>query len=487
MSLYDGFTGPGGRKPEGDIRALIARRQDDTANALADVRARIAEAEALHAQLPPADPPAPPCVDDVFASTGPELAAIDTAHALAECALQGFAARHGLAETAVVPDARITGLILGLLVFGEGALNGCFFLSAQMSATPLAALLTSMLIAGTNIALSAAAGFWLGRNLPYGANAIDADSPGFIRRRQTARAGLAVFGGVAALFHVTVGLVRSQEELGVVEHSLSAYQAIVTTPESLFLVMMGSVMTILAFHKGKHGFDDPYPGYGQHRRAVERWLDARHALFDDAAAGIDRRFDAAQRASAKRTQAAARRYQDYNRAVKACHAAYRAYRQQIASAEGALKAEVANMLALYAVGRDVTGALGADELNRMVCLQDATALDLPAYAHPPDTGAREETFVRAKAEALKATEKTEAPRRETVGPGSTMVRLHKPFPDLRPRSEQGPLRAAFNRAWLREQRAARMAQYEAERTAMARNQPDNSQEMRPNVAKEWTR
>lgn len=64
---------------------------------------------------------------------------------------------------------------------------------------------------------------------------------------------------------------------------------------------------------------------------------------------------------------------------------------------------------------------------------------------------------------LKDQEKTEAQRREeAAGRGSNMVKLHKPFPELRPRHEQGPLRNTFNQAWLREQREALLARLRAE-------------------------
>ena len=73
-------------------------------------------------------------------------------------------------------------------------------------------------------------------------------------------------------------------------------------------------------------------------------------------------------------------------------------------------------------------------------------------------------FISAK---LKAMEKTESQRREEAGSGSGMVKMQRPFPDLRPKQEQGPLRASFNQAWLREQRAARLAQLAREAAVRA--------------------
>lgn len=59
------------------------------------------------------------------------------------------------------------------------------------------------------------------------------------------------------------------------------------------------------------------------------------------------------------------------------------------------------------------------------------------------------------AKQLEALKKTESQRRGKQGEGSQMVKLHKPFPELRPRSEMAPKRDAFNRAWRDEQRRAR--------------------------------
>lgn len=54
--------------------------------------------------------------------------------------------------------------------------------------------------------------------------------------------------------------------------------------------------------------------------------------------------------------------------------------------------------------------------------------------------------------------KTEAERRGEQG-GSNMIKLHKPFPDLKPKNHQSVVRQHFNQQWLREQREARMQHY----------------------------
>lgn len=68
-----------------------------------------------------------------------------------------------------------------------------------------------------------------------------------------------------------------------------------------------------------------------------------------------------------------------------------------------------------------------------------------------------------RAVQMKDMEKAEAKRREETGRGSEMVRLHRPFPDLRPKNDNTQLRASFNQAWLREQRAAIQDRFQSER------------------------
>ena len=97
--------------------------------------------------------------------------------------------------------------------------------------------------------------------------------------------------------------------------------------------------------------------------------------------------------------------------------------------------------------------------------EPALSRDIPASLHklqalrPPFDHARD-PFISAQ---LKAMRKTEAQRWEESGRGSSMVRQHRPFPELRPKHESGPLRASFNQAWLKEQRDAQLAHYRQER------------------------
>jgi len=60
-------------------------------------------------------------------------------------------------------------------------------------------------------------------------------------------------------------------------------------------------------------------------------------------------------------------------------------------------------------------------------------------------------------------QKSKKQRREEGERGSDMVKQDSPYLKLRPKCELEPKRASFNQAWLKEQRAAMLAQYHSER------------------------
>ena len=61
-----------------------------------------------------------------------------------------------------------------------------------------------------------------------------------------------------------------------------------------------------------------------------------------------------------------------------------------------------------------------------------------------------------------ALNQTEAQRRESMGEGSLMVKLQKPFPDLKPRNADKVLRQKFNQDWIKEHQRAALAYLEAQ-------------------------
>ncbi len=91
---------------------------------------------------------------------------------------------------------------------------------------------------------------------------------------------------------------------------------------------------------------------------------------------------------------------------------------------------------------------------------------------------------------LNAMEQTEAERRgesERSGRDSEMVKLDKPFSELRPAHERGPIREAFNQAWLREQRAARMADLDRQREQQQAIEMQAIEQSKNTMEQEWAR
>ena len=400
MSSLDRAIAAGHQKMDGDIHAAITLYQGKIAARVIDVQQKIAVAESLDSQLPVEAEACPPAVEDILGTVQTEIARLSKRHKAAERVLLAFAARHGLSRPAVAPSVLETALTLSLLVFVEGGVNSAFFLNAHMSAGPLSALLVSVLISATNVAMSAAAGYWIGRYLDWGRLAIDGDNARFARKRALAHVQLAAFTAVAALFHLTVGLIRAQETLHSVNHSFAAYWQLLTTPESVFLVLIGSVMTLLAFHKGKHGFDDPYPGYGALQRSVDDLSAKVAVLHHDNCEAIEARFEKTQRDTVKHAAGTEKAFTHYNKAVTACHTSHRALQSLVSQAEGELRAHVAQMVTLFAVGAGVSGSLTADELDQLCTLQGATALEIPPYKHAPDACQFSAVLEHAKADAL---------------------------------------------------------------------------------------
>jgi hypothetical protein len=62
---------------------------------------------------------------------------------------------------------------------------------------------------------------------------------------------------------------------------------------------------------------------------------------------------------------------------------------------------------------------------------------------------------------LKSLSQTETKNRED-GDGSRMVKLHKPFPDLRPKHDISQIRKSFNQQLISEQRHEQLSQFRAQ-------------------------
>ena len=76
-----------------------------------------------------------------------------------------------------------------------------------------------------------------------------------------------------------------------------------------------------------------------------------------------------------------------------------------------------------------------------------------------------------------ALKQSETQRREAMDQGSLMVKLQKPFPDLKPRNADKILRQSFNQDWIKEHQRAALAYLEAQESH--RQQADDKPSPRP--------
>jgi len=199
------------------------------------------------------------------------------------------------------------------------------------------ALVAAALISLTNVVTSTAGGYFIGRYLSYGIHAADSDNPIFKKKRDAAWTCLFGFVTVMAYFHLTVGLVRAQEVLHNIEHSVSRYAEILTTPEALFLVMVGVVTTILSWIKGMTAFGDPYPGFGDKQRSVNQVQDQLPDRYEDFSNQITARFDERREALDEDEKAAIKKVATNNQAVADCHKSIRTLDRYIKEADSQLQ------------------------------------------------------------------------------------------------------------------------------------------------------
>lgn len=304
---------------------------------------------------------------------------------------------HGLVREAAEPSAAISAMVLGIMVFGEALINAAFFQNAYMVATPTAALLTSTLISATNILASALAGFFIGRKLNYGRSAIERDAPEF--RRVRLRARLLLAGCIAAIgfLHLTVGLVRSQETLSAVHHSLAAYGELLNTPEAVLLVITGLCLSALAFFKGMTAFSDPYPHYGAYQRAINEAQEELLDLQEDLTDQIGEIFDQAEEADANAHKERRAKVKAHNALVQRCHSAHRDLAKNIALAKRRLAAQTAQLLDTY---RASGGKADLEMAQADQAFEGYLNASLPESYPMPGTGGKDAALLAARARAL---------------------------------------------------------------------------------------
>ena len=331
----------------------------------------------------------------------PELRAKFEAVRQAEGGLKAFKLHHGLDREPIEPEVLRNALILAIIVFGEAGINTGFFYTAHMVGGPLAALMVSFLISLTNVAVSASAGYFIGRWLNYGLHAMDGDRLTLRLLRLAIRCLFIASLTVVGFLHLTVGLVRSQESLDVIQHGVSAYWGLVTSPEAVFLVLTGLCMSALSFHKGRIAFADPYPGYGERYRAVLAAYDHLYDVKDDTADEVEAVFDDTLDEAGRGWKRQDRAINRHVKAVNACLSEQRRLAREVAGAEDAMRVQVARIAAQHRAAQGEEAPNVPDGLDHLSAFSSfLEAFDPPPFFHPPDRTAQKELWEAARAAAL---------------------------------------------------------------------------------------
>lgn len=396
--------GLGRQQIDGELYRLRASHEEPLRTAQGKLQEQCAKAEALRVELEadldiPADTPV--IVEDVLAKAATTLPGKFKALQRAEQTQEAYRLRHGLTREPAEPDTAKNLLFLMILVFVEAGINASFFQNAYMVASPVAALLTSVLFSIANIVVSVCAGYSIGRWKTFGANAADSDAPEFTARRNQAKWQFRGFLGVMIFLHATVGLIRSLESLDTVHHTLANYAGLFTTPEAFFLVLTGACMSVLAYQKGVYAFGDPYPEYGDHHRRVMAANDELLDLFDDFLQQIEKRFDCTIDVIDTSSKAKNKGIKKYNQVVKACVDARHDLGHAVGKAESEVRMQIAQMVNHHRGARGRRTPIAESALGHLVSFQSFLNCDLPAYLPTPETSPRKAQLVEAKSDALK--------------------------------------------------------------------------------------
>jgi hypothetical protein len=282
-------------------------------------------------------------LDDLWITAKAEVQNFKEENDRAEKDRKSFALMHGLPRAPITPEPVQNSMVLGLFGGIETMVNAGFLNNASMVAGPAQAFVASGLISLTNIAASTAAGYFIVRPLSYGLHTAEPDHPPFKLKRLAAGIGLSGFVGIMGLFHLTVGLIRAQETLHHIEHSIPRYLEIFTTPEALFLVIVGGVLSAVSMKKGMTAFDDPYPGYGEKGRAVQRVRDHLLARCDELKDEISARFEEKREALKKAEKEVISKRTQFNQAVAEYLNAERTHHCSVNNAESFLRLEVSRI------------------------------------------------------------------------------------------------------------------------------------------------
>ena len=406
MSAYDrtAIQAVIGQKLDGQFQKILSDHERPIQQKLFALKHQCSKAEKLSPDLA-GDSNIPPhhCDDLEYVYTCAKQDITDKAevHSYTRKSLQAAQLRHGYASTKDNYSALQSLLILLIAVFGEALINAAFFSNAHMVAGPTAALVTSFLISMTNVAVCACGGFFIGRYLNYGANALDGEDSFFKHKRIKAKLQFIGFMAIMMFFHITVGLVRAQESIQAVNHSLASYIEMLQNPEAIFLILMGACMSVIAYHKGLNGFDCPYPEIGRLQRAEEAAKQAVQSTFGFYQEEISGHFDSAEKAIRTPVEDKKKTVERYNKAVSACHEVRRQLERAISDAETLCRGKIAELITAYGCIAGKEQDIPTGTLKQMVSFEKYLDVEIPSYQALPEPSAFKSELLLEKNQAVK--------------------------------------------------------------------------------------
>ncbi|MEZ5492356.1 MAG: hypothetical protein R3F50_18895 [Gammaproteobacteria bacterium] len=392
-----------GQKLDGQFQKLLSEYERPIQQKLFELKRKCAEAEKLSPDL--AERKSVPSrqssdLEYLYTCAEQDLSDKIQVHRFTKKSLQAAQLQHGYVGSASDKSVTNSVLILLIMMFGEALLNAAFFSNAHMVSGPAAALLTSFLISMTNVTASACAGYFIGRYLNYGSNALGSSDAHFRRTRTNAKCQFYGFIALIVFFHVTVGLVRTQETIEAISHSPLAYWQMLKTPEAIFLIIMGACMSVISFHKGIHSFDCPYPDIGRSQRAEASARDDIRDSLDYYQDEINAYFEDAEKEIESPLKSEKKAVEQFNKAVSSCQEARRQLELSVSDAETLCRGELAELITTY---RSIAGEdqeVPIEALRQMVSFEKYLDVDIPAFRSPPEVSAHKSELLLEKNRAV---------------------------------------------------------------------------------------
>ncbi len=378
-----------GQKLDGQFQKILSDFERPIQRQLFAVKQLCAKAEKLSPDLSTKSSVTPRQSEDLaYVYTCAEQDFNDKAetHRFTRKALQAGQLQYGYVCTEGQHSTLMSVLMLVGVALGEAFVNAAFFSNAHMVASPAAAILTSCLISMTNVAASTCAGFFIGRYLNFGVNALGADEGEFSRIRKRAKWQFIAFLVAIGFLHLTVGLVRAQETIYHVVHSPAAYWHMLQTPEAVFLILMGVCMSVLAFHKGVNSFDCPYPQIGRLQTAERNAKQDIQDTIEDYESEIVDYFDDGAKELEAPVSTEERQVKQYNKAVSACHEARRKLEQVVRQYETECRGKIAELITTYGCISGEEQLVPPDALQQMVSFEKYLDVEIPAFRSSPAVG-----------------------------------------------------------------------------------------------------